>query len=90
MRGVVTLAAVFAIPADVEQREVLVFIALVVVGGTLLIQGSTLPWVVRRLGLVGPDAAEDALQAAVVYQQAAAAGIAPAGRASPTTTPRRS
>jgi len=74
MRGVVTLAAVFAIPAEVEQREVLVFIALVVVAGTLLLQGSTLAWVVRRLGLGGPDRAEDALQAAVVYQQAAAAG----------------
>ncbi len=75
MRGVVTLAAVFAIPNRVEHREVLVFVALVVVGGTLLLQGSTLPWVVRRLGLSGPDQAEDALQAAVVYQQAAAAGI---------------
>lgn len=74
MRGVVTLAAVFAIDPAVEHREVLVFIALVVVAGTLLLQGSTLPWVVRRLGLGGPDPAEDALQAAVVYQQAAAAG----------------
>ena len=75
MRGVVTLAAAFAIPEDLEQRDELVFLALVVVAGTLLLQGSTLPWVVRRLGLAGPDPAEDALQAAVVYQQAAAAGV---------------
>jgi Na+/H+ antiporter len=75
MRGVVTLAAVFAIPETVEYHEVLVFLALVVVAGTLLLQGSTLPLVVRRLGLAGPDPAEDALQAAVVYQQAAAAGV---------------
>ena len=36
-------------------------IALVVAAGTLLIQGSTLPWLVRRLGLRGPDPAQDAV-----------------------------
>lgn len=70
MRGVVTLAAVFTLPADTPHREVLVFIALAVTAGTLLIQGSTLPWLVRRLGLPGPDRAEDALQKAAVLQGA--------------------
>jgi len=71
----VTLAAVFVIPRDVPHRDVLVFLALVVTAGTLLLQGSTLPWLMRRLGVSGPDPAEDALQQAVVYQQASAAGL---------------
>jgi CPA1 family monovalent cation:H+ antiporter len=70
MRGVVTLAAVFTLPEDTPHREVLVFIALTVTAGTLLVQGSTLPWLVRRLHLPGPDPAEDALQAAAVLQGA--------------------
>ncbi len=74
MRGVVTLAAVFVLPSGVPHREVLVLIALVVVGGTLLLQGSTLPWLVRRLGLSGPDPREDALAEASTYQRAASAG----------------
>ncbi|MFC0625408.1 Na+/H+ antiporter [Kribbella deserti] len=70
MRGVVTLAAVFVLPASTPHREVLVFIALVVTAGTLLLQGSTLPWLVRRMRLPGPDPAEDALQEAAVLQGA--------------------
>lgn len=76
MRGVVTLAAAFSLGADVEYREVLVLIALVVVAGTLLLQGSTLPWLVRRLGVDGPDLATDALAEAGVYQSAVGAGLA--------------
>ncbi|MEU4601361.1 Na+/H+ antiporter [Kribbella sp. NPDC023972] len=70
MRGVVTLAAVFTLPEDTPHREVLVFISLTVTAGTLLVQGSTLPWLVRRLRLPGPDPAEDALQEAAVLQGA--------------------
>jgi CPA1 family monovalent cation:H+ antiporter len=70
MRGVVTLAAVFVLPENTPHREVLVFIALAVTAGTLLLQGSTLPWLVRRMRLPGPDPAEDALQEAAVLQAA--------------------
>jgi CPA1 family monovalent cation:H+ antiporter len=75
MRGVVTLAAVFAIPPDVPDQHVLVLAALVVVAGTLLLQGLSLPWLVRRLGLRGPDPREDALQHAVVLGEATEAGL---------------
>lgn len=51
MRGVVTLAAVFPLPEETPQREVLRLAAFTVVAGTLLVQGTTLPWLVRRLGL---------------------------------------
>jgi monovalent cation/hydrogen antiporter len=74
MRGVVTLAAVFAIPPDAPYRSVLVLLALVVVGGTLLIQGTTLPSLVRHLALRGPSRAEDALQIANLLQQVTGAG----------------
>ncbi|HWV76625.1 MAG TPA: cation:proton antiporter [Isoptericola sp.] len=54
MRGVVTLAAAQTLPKeDFPQRSLLVLIAFGVAAGTLLVQGGTLPWVVRRLGLAG-------------------------------------
>ncbi|HEU5265118.1 MAG TPA: Na+/H+ antiporter [Jatrophihabitans sp.] len=76
MRGVVTLAAVFLLPADTPQRALLALIAFTVVAGTLLIQGLTLPALVRWLGLPGPDAAEDALQTAGLVTAASQAGLA--------------
>ena len=76
MRGVVTLAAVFLLPPETPQREVLQLAAFVVVAGTLLIQGTTLPWLVRRLGLPAPSPAEDALQAAALITEASRAGLA--------------
>jgi CPA1 family monovalent cation:H+ antiporter len=76
MRGVVTLAAVFALPKDTPERPVLVLTAFVVVAGTLLLQGATLPGVVRRLHLPGPDPAAEALAEANALQAAARAGIA--------------
>lgn len=76
MRGVVTLAAVFLLPADTPHRYVIGLAAFTVVAGTLLLQGLTLPWLVRRLRLPGPDAAEDALQAAALITGASQAGLA--------------
>jgi CPA1 family monovalent cation:H+ antiporter len=75
MRGVVTLAAVFLLPKDIPYRDVLILAALVVVGGTLLFQGTTLPLLVRWLQLRGPSRAEDALQEAGLMQQVADAGL---------------
>jgi hypothetical protein len=46
-----------------------------VVAGTLLLQGSTLPALVRALHLPSPDPLEDALQEAVALQQASQAGL---------------
>ncbi|WP_330255585.1 Na+/H+ antiporter [Nocardia sp. NBC_00565] len=76
MRGVVTLAAVLLLPADTPQLPVLKLLALIVVAGTLLLQGTSLPWVVRRLHVRGPSRAENALQKANLLQQATAAGLA--------------
>ncbi len=76
MRGVVTLAAAFAIPPSFAQRDLLVLVALSVTAGTLFLQGLTLPMLVRRLGLPGPDARDDALARAALFQQASSAGRA--------------
>jgi CPA1 family monovalent cation:H+ antiporter len=56
MRGVVTLAAAAAIPATVNgtavpDRAVLQFLAFSVTIGTLLLQGLSLPLVIRLLGV---------------------------------------
>ncbi|WP_018760104.1 Na+/H+ antiporter [Arthrobacter sp. 135MFCol5.1] len=75
MRGVVTLAAVLTLPDDLEHRNVLVLAAMVVVAGTLVLQGFTLPALVRALGLPGPDRREDALNQASLMQLATAAGM---------------
>jgi monovalent cation/hydrogen antiporter len=75
MRGVVTLAAAFAIPESFEFRETLILAALVVAAGTLFVQGSTLPWLVRRLRLPAPDPREDALARAELFEKATAAGL---------------
>ena len=76
LRGVVTLAAAFLIPEGVPFRETLILAAMVVTAGTLLLQGLTLPFLVRALGLRGPDPRSDALQAAHVLQTSSNTAIA--------------
>jgi hypothetical protein len=51
MRGLVTLATAFALPADFPQRDLIVLTAFVVVLATLVVQGLTLGPLVRLLGL---------------------------------------
>lgn len=61
MRGVVTLAAAAAIPLTTASgdpfphRALIQAVAFVVAVGTLLLQGSTLPWFIRRLNVSTPD-----------------------------------
>ena len=76
MRGVVTLAAAFVLPPETPERDVLVLIALVVTAGTLVVEGMTLPLLIRRLAIPGPDRHEDALLAADVLERAGRAGRA--------------
>ena len=79
MRGVVSLAAAFGVPlttisgAPFPGRPQLVFLTFVVVIGTLLLHGLTLPWLIRRLGVQGDEARTDALAAAAAQDKAARA-----------------
>jgi CPA1 family monovalent cation:H+ antiporter len=48
MRGVVSLAAALALPLDFPERDLLVFLAFCAILATLVVQGTTLEWVIRR------------------------------------------
>jgi CPA1 family monovalent cation:H+ antiporter len=76
MRGVVTLAAAFAIPTETRHREVLLLIAFTVTAGTLFLQGMSLPWIARKLKVPSPDPTADALARANLLHQASVAGLA--------------
>jgi monovalent cation/hydrogen antiporter len=54
MRGVVSLAAVLALPEDIPERKVLIFLTFFVILVTLVGQGLSLPLLIRALG-VGAD-----------------------------------
>ncbi|MDT5066656.1 MAG: monovalent cation/hydrogen antiporter [Mycobacterium sp.] len=79
MRGVVSLAAAFAVPlttasgAEFPGRPQLVFLTFVVVVGTLLLHGLTLPWLIKVLDVQNEDAARDAIEEAAAQTRAAKA-----------------
>jgi monovalent cation/hydrogen antiporter len=79
MRGVVSLAAAFGVPATTlagdpfPGRPQLVFLTFVVVVGTLLLHGLTLPWFIRVLGVQGDEAHSDAVATAAAQDKAARA-----------------
>jgi len=75
MRGVVSLAAALAYLPQLPQGELLTFFTFVVVVATLVGQGLTLPWLIRRLALRAPSRTEDALQEAAVQQEAVNAAL---------------
>ncbi|MFI5496111.1 Na+/H+ antiporter [Actinoplanes sp. NPDC051859] len=78
MRGVVTLAAVLTLP-EVDEvpggypRDLFVFVAFAIIVLTLLVQGTTLPFVARRLGVYEDTSAADALAEANVQHAASRA-----------------
>ena len=54
LRGVISLAAAAALPADAPDRALLIFLTFCTVLGTVLLQGLTLPALIRGLGSGGP------------------------------------
>jgi NhaP-type Na+/H+ or K+/H+ antiporter len=75
MRGVVSLAAAIALAPDFPQRDLILFLTFVVVIGTLVLQGFTLPALIRRLGVTGREAAGDDLAEAAAQHAAANAAL---------------
>ncbi|MFE0103970.1 Na+/H+ antiporter [Streptomyces sp. NPDC059009] len=80
MRGVVSLAIAFSIPEhmddgqDFPARNLVLFLTFTTVIGTLVVQGLTLPWLIKVLKLPGRDARAQTLaeaQAQSVASQAA-------------------
>ncbi|SIR65643.1 Na+/H+ antiporter [Williamsia sterculiae] len=82
MRGVVSLAAAFAIPLTVNGgapfpgRDEIIFLTFVVVVGTLLIQGTTLPWVIVALRVHGTERQSDLVALAAAQDRAGQAAVA--------------
>ena len=54
MRGVVSLAAAIALPLHFPERDIIIFLAFCAILATLVVQGTTLEWVIKRVGLVMP------------------------------------
>jgi CPA1 family monovalent cation:H+ antiporter len=88
MRGIVTLAAAYALPADFPYRDLILLCSFTVVVGTLVIQGLTLGPLLRRLTL-GQDGQIEreyallrkvGLEAAVAAVSSASAAVAEAIR----------
>jgi CPA1 family monovalent cation:H+ antiporter len=75
MRGVVTLAAAQSLPTETPYYEQLVLIAFTVAIATLLLQGATLPLVIRFTRIRGTDRAADRRELAELLDDMASAGI---------------
>ncbi|QHC65188.1 sodium:proton antiporter [Rathayibacter sp. VKM Ac-2759] len=76
MRGVVTLAAAQSLPEDIPYRPQLVLIAFTVAVATLLVQGSTLPLLIRATGIRGVDVPEDQRALAGLLDEITEKGLA--------------
>ncbi|MFD0419598.1 Na+/H+ antiporter [Streptomyces sp. NPDC127108] len=79
MRGVASVALALAIPLETDDgapfpaRDEIVFIAFCVIIATLIAQGLTLPWLVRKLGVRADTDAERALERELAVRAAKAA-----------------
>jgi CPA1 family monovalent cation:H+ antiporter len=78
MRGVVTLAAAQSLPDNdsIPYRPQLILIAFTVAIVTLLLQGSTLPLVIRLTRIKGVDVIEDRRSLASLLDEIGEAGLA--------------
>lgn len=78
MRGVVSLAIAFSIPhtadgGDFPQRDLLLFLTFTTVIGTLVVQGVSLPLLIRLLRFPGRDSRTETLAEANAQAQASRA-----------------
>ena len=76
IRGAVSLAAALALPIDFPQRDLLIFLTFCVIAVTLVGQGLTLPYVIRKLGVSdGGRVEREELKARLLVTKAAIARI---------------
>lgn len=76
IRGAVSLAAALSLPIDFPQRDLLIFLTFCVIAVTLVGQGMTLPYVIRRLGVSdGGRIEQEELKARLLVTKAAIARI---------------
>jgi monovalent cation:H+ antiporter, CPA1 family len=55
LRGALALALALAVPAPVAERNAIILTAFVVVAFSILVQGLTMPWLIKRLHLAKPE-----------------------------------
>jgi CPA1 family monovalent cation:H+ antiporter len=58
LRGALALALALAVPRTVPERSAIIATAFVVVAFSILVQGLTMPWLTRRLGLTSAEPGE--------------------------------
>ena len=77
MRGAVSLAVALALPLDFDQRDLLIFLTFAVIFVTLVLQGLTLPPLIRWLGVIddGTQESHEELKARLVATKAALSRI---------------
>jgi NhaP-type Na+/H+ or K+/H+ antiporter len=82
MRGAVSLAAALALPLTTHagdpfpQRDLIIFLTFAVIFATLVLQGLTLPALIRRVGIVrGQDEEDEELRARLTATKAALAEL---------------
>ncbi|MFB7785666.1 Na+/H+ antiporter [Streptomyces vinaceus] len=73
MRGVVSLAIAFSVPISVPHRNLILFLTFTTVIGTLVVQGLTLPPLIRLLRLPTRDAQAETLAEAQAQSEASRA-----------------
>jgi CPA1 family monovalent cation:H+ antiporter len=78
LRGAVSLAAALALPRDFPERDLILLVTFAVIIVTLVGQGLTLPWVVRRAGFGALNIDGD--EPTMARQAAYAAGLDEIGR----------
>jgi len=90
MRGAVTLAAAQTLPASAPNRPFLLLVAVLVAAGSLVIQGLTLPWMVKvvRPSMEGPADEEERGELVRLLVTAAKEVVAERGEG-PTVLPSR-
>lgn len=76
MRGVVTVAAAHSLPAVTPYRAQLLLIAFTVAIASLLVQGGTLPLLIRTLGITGHDQAADREELSTLVAEMTGVGLA--------------
>ena len=54
MRGVLSLAAAVSLPYTLPQRSMIIYLAFCLIFATLVLQGLTMPYLIRILGLSSP------------------------------------
>ncbi|SIR68505.1 cation:proton antiporter [Williamsia sterculiae] len=69
MRGAITVAAAQTLPEDLPYRPEIILIAYVVALATLLVNGLSLPWVIRLARVPGDDAERIADEGRRLWQQ---------------------